>query len=1559
MIEPTPRSWVSRWARSWTGIPLAFALLFAPSVAAGTGSGWAQGERFLRLGVEQGLAHSTVWAVAQGQRGDLWVGTEAALQRWDGYRFTSYLHDPDDPTSLSSSEVMAMTVDRRGQLWLATRQDGLNRYDATTDGFVRYLGPTSPADGEAPSRWLGDLFEDSGGTLWIGTGEGLYSLDPERRLFEHRLLVEGEGGGNTILSLAESPEGVLWAGTADGLFRLPIAEGGPVGRLPGLAADAGEGDKAVTALSVAEGGALYVGTGDGELWIVRPLPAEGGLGEARRLGDRLPGMVTDLRVWEGWLWAATYGGGLVKIDPETLALTVLRHDALDPSSLASDRVMCFATDRSGGFWLGTREGLHQLHRERRRFRVLSHRGLSAPLGGGVVLGVEEDRRGDLWATGDGWVRVIDRATGDWRGVEAKTADGASIGQIEEVVEDHNGRLWLGGIEGLFTVDPPASTPRVFEPLAGASVRSMAESAEGSLWIGRSSGQGVDHLDPAADQLTLHYEAEGTVYSLLEDRSGRLWVGTSGGLDRHDAPDSDPVLYRHNPVDPGSLGHAVVAALLEDRRGRLWVGQAGAGLLRFDEKDGTFEAFRTRDGLPHDNVVGLLEDDSGYLWVATHAGLARFDPTKRTFLRFDTGDGLAGNAFLVGPNLLTRDGQMIFGAAGGLTIFDPDDFDRPPFQPPVVITEVAVDGETIRFDPQGRSELFHHQKAIAFEFTAFDFANPERIRYRQRLRGYDDWSLLDASHRRARYTNLDAGTYVFEVQAAGSGEDWTEPGAMLALRVHPSPWSSWWAYWLYCLAIVGGVWGYVRSQRMELERQRANAERERRIAERERSASQRLRAVDKLKDEFLANTSHELRTPLFGITGLAESLLAGSGGELSASARENLELIVASGQRLGHLVNDILDFSKMRHQSLQLSRTAVDLRPLVEIVLALSKPLAGSKVLELENQVPENLAPVSADENRLMQILHNLVGNAVKFTDRGKVTVSASDAGDGRILVRVSDTGPGIPETEHERVFEAFAQIEGTAERMARGTGLGLAVTRQLIELHGGTIAVEASPSGGACFGFDLPKAEAPALAALAAAVAALDTKRPDGSAPPMPPADGGWPGNDDELEVRTPTSGGETRGFAPPQPSAVVIAEDTGESIGEGGGVDSSPGSRRIVGRILVVDDEPINRRILTQHLTSDGHRVTSVAGGPEALGLITRQTFDLLLLDVMMPRMSGFEVCRILRKDIALDELPVIFLTAKGQAQDLVVGLAAGANDYLSKPVARSELLARVKTHLALLGVHRRLSRVLEERSEQVEERGRLLREREQLIGELEERHAELARFNYTVSHDLKNPLVTIRNFLGSLRSGLEDGRSERFEEDLGRLDRAANTMQRLLEDLDRFSRAGRHDGSLSPVDLGELIRAVARDLEGRLQQLGIELTVAPILPVVIADRACLAEALRQLLDNAIRFTADFPQPRIDVGVRHQDDAVVLTIADNGAGVDPRYHEKVFELFHRLDPSPTGGTGVGLALVRRIVETHGGRVWVESAGLGRGSIFCLRLPTTDLLERIRLSQQRDRGAGA
>ncbi|MEL6250685.1 MAG: response regulator [Bacteroidota bacterium] len=441
-----------------------------------------------------------------------------------------------------------------------------------------------------------------------------------------------------------------------------------------------------------------------------------------------------------------------------------------------------------------------------------------------------------------------------------------------------------------------------------------------------------------------------------------------------------------------------------------------------------------------------------------------------------------------------------------------------------------------------------------------------------------------------------------------------------------------------LAIAGvivsllGILGIFLWFRVRQQRRRAQIEKERR---------EKMEQVDQLKDQFLANTSHELRTPLNGIIGLAESLEDRATNEFQ---EENLSMIISSARRLSSLVDDILDFSRIRNQEVRLNAKAIDPYALVEMIVKLNQPLAKKKRLNLSHSIPKDIPAIHGDENRLQQILHNLVGNAIKFTHKGFIEVSA-EAIEDKLWISVADSGIGIEKDKHSSIFLEFSQADASISRTYNGSGLGLSISKKLVELHEGELIVESEPEEGSVFSFSIPLSWEKVVEPMIEAPLVSHLVEVD----PVP----------------------ETAGKRAPKK---VIETGALAQVINGKGHF----------KILIVDDEPVNQQVFQNHFLDQAFETHSALNGEQALKILEQEgKFDLVLLDVMMPRMTGYEVCKHIRKQYSASELPVIMVTAKNQVQDLVEGLSTGANDYLAKPFSKDELLARVKTHLNLYSIN------------------------------------------------------------------------------------------------------------------------------------------------------------------------------------------------------------------------------------------------------------------------------------
>ncbi|MDR2356880.1 MAG: response regulator [Oscillospiraceae bacterium] len=627
----------------------------------------------------------------------------------------------------------------------------------------------------------------------------------------------------------------------------------------------------------------------------------------------------------------------------------------------------------------------------------------------------------------------------------------------------------------------------------------------------------------------------------------------------------------------------------------------------------------------------------------------------------------------------------------------------------------------------------------------------------------------------------------------------------------------------------------------------------------------LNKLNELKDEFLANTSHELRTPITGIIGIVESMIDGAAGALTDEQKYNLALVANSGKRLSNLVNDILDFTKLKNKEIELQLKPVDLKTAVDTVIALSRPLAKGKDLKLVNEVDASFTAVNADENRIQQILYNLVGNAIKFTEKGSVTVSAGIV-DGMAAISVSDTGIGIAGDKFDGIFESFEQGDGSTEREYGGTGLGLSITKKIVELHGGTIGVESRLGKGSRFTFTLPRAD--------------DAK-------------------------------GEGAAEVSEQLRSVIDIENF---AAESSPSETAPQSAPQGGyRILVVDDEPVNIQVLSNILTMRGYGVSKAYGGQEAIDMIeSGGEFDLVLLDVMMPKKSGYDVCSQLREKYSLFDLPIIMLTAKNRIQDVVLGFQSGANDYIQKPFDKNELVARVRTLLELKGA---------------------------TLAAMEANKAKRS-FLANISHEIRTPLNAVIGLTKLLMATPMNEKQRGYAEKMGR---AASTLLGLVNDMLDFSKADSGGMRLeqTPFELRRLLGDLEVFFRDQTPKSGVALRfeIDPLLPeTVVGDPLRLQQIFINLIENAYKFTEKGVVTVRAAVMKRAEDSVTafFAVEDTGIGMDKEQLDGIFAVFNQADNSAArryGGAGIGLTITKQMVELMGGEISVSSQP-GMGTVF-------------------------
>ena len=1187
---------------------------------------------FRHLDSRDGLPQSTAPAIVQDKAGYIWIATFDGLHRYDGYSFVSYRNDPRDNNSISDNVIDSLLIDHQDLIWIGTAQGGLNRLDPRSGKLKRYLD--DDGDFALRSRRISALLQASDQRVWIGTAQGLAVYLPEQDgfdLYANNPLDDDSAPYGAITALAESHDGKLWLGTARGLSQFdPVNE-----QFKHWKIDRPGNSNMPTQIQ-----ALWV-DGDGGLWIGT---AQRGLfylavdGKEFRVFRHDPHDNNSLphnnvkairRDRGGHLWVGTEGSGLARMNADASGFASFRRNSSDTHSLSIDDVWSLFEDRSGLLWVGTAGGgINTTHPEYTGIGRITHSPYEPnSLSESFVWGISGDTQGHLWVATTRGLDEVDPASGEiFHYANFPNNDRVTITpRPHAIYADKKNRIWFGTVDGLLAVYDPqklraeviSHPSRVRGRFSDNRILMINGDSGGRVWV--STFESLVEVDPIKLEVVRSYptgEAQmpGTSVRVMIESDNRLWFGTHGsGLHRYEPNTRENMNYFHRADDAGSLSNDVVRALYVDAKGAMWIGTMN-GLNRWTQENRRggveqFDAWFARDGLPNSTIYGILPGDNGKLWLSTNVGISEFDPEKNRFRNFDWSDGLPANEYNGLSQAQTGDGRLWFGGTTGLAVIDPKKLLHAPASSATLITSVQVRNFADGYEnDQQHLRLASDQNDVAFHFAAADFRDPKKNRFSYRLIGHRaEWTDLGASNS-VSFTNLNPGHYTLQVRNANSDGVMAETPAEMRLLIR-APWfATWWAYSAYALMLLAAAYLLWRSHH-------------RKLAEQEK-INERLRRIDRLKDEFLANTSHELRTPLNGIIGVAESLRDGVAGVMNDRARDHLGLIAESGRRLAHLVNEILDFKKLTHHNVTLERAAVDVQATVNVVLALSRPLTGDKDLMLVNAIPTDFPPVDADENRLEQILHNLIGNAIKFTETGHVTITAR-VQDKTAEITVADSGCGIADEQMQRIFLPFEQVEDSMTRHHGGTGLGLAVVKKLVELHGGQVNVKSQPQQGSQFMFTLPLAASTEI-----------VRKPKERSVPAARL----------LPLRRAAS--------------IEMAATT---------------------PILVADDEPLNCQVVADCLSMQGYSVVTVADGQAALDAMQTQTFALLILDVMMPKLSGFDVTRRVRENFTSQEMPVLLLSAKNRPEDVATGLSAGANDYIGKPVERSELIARVKNLLAL----------------------------------------------------------------------------------------------------------------------------------------------------------------------------------------------------------------------------------------------------------------------------------------
>ena len=1220
--------------------------------------------------MQEGLPGNSVLALRQTQDGYLWIGTLDGLGRFDGVHFE--LFTKGKIPQLKDNVIRALYQDQNGILWIGTSSGGLTRY--TEGEFMTY-----PITEHKALYKISAISEDRWGNLWIGSiTEGLTCLHLSSGNFT-TYTTKQRLPHNQVRFIHKDGNADLWVATAAGIVKL-LKPGNfqiyaPQDFLPFFK---------TTCLYEEETDTLWIGTGGGALFRIKN-------GTLSSYGTEagIPHLTITYLFQDRMknLWIGTDGGGLTRMKDGVFS-TIPGEDRLTDGFVYS-----IYEDREGSLWIGTLEGgLHQL-RDSKFTTFTTREGLIHD----YVDCIYESRDGDLWIGTIGGLSLLKLKKGIMTTV-LTTREGLLNNIVLSLFEDPSGYLWIGTWDGLYRFkDGKLFTLTKRDGLSDNRIACIVGDAWGNTWIG--TWNGLNRYNASNGQFTLFTTNEGLLSNLIvfifEDSKGNLWVGTDAGLNC--LRDGVITAYKQE----SGIEKNFFRCGYEDKPGTLWFGTKG-GLIRMTvkEKEAALHThtytFTVQSGLIENDVYSIVEDERGYLWLAGRKGISRV--RKKELENFAAGkidrvqpdrynekDGMKSR-WCTGTGCKTRDGRFWFPTSKGVTMIDPNHIKKNILPPSLIIEKLIVDGESINIHAKAWKkkpvELAPGKKRVEIYYTAVSFINSREIKFKSMLKGYDsDWVNM-GNARSTNYTSLSPGHYTFKMMACNADGVWNEKEASFSFYLKPYFYQTSWFYLLVVLfvllvtfslyrfrvrqlktrekelsALVELRTGDLKERNIELENAQQKLRHSKDLIEAKslqlEKQSEKLKEMDQMKSRFFANISHEFRTPLTLIMGPLEQRLSNCRDK---EQERELEMMLRNSRRLLTLINQLLDLSRFDSGKMNLQAVRQDIVPFLRGIVNSLDSLALQNELTLTFQTREEEILLYYDAGKIEEAVLNLLFNAVKFTPPGgRISVTLGVTGEpfpGFLEISVCDTGVGIPVEQLDHIFDRFHQAQGLAGHNHRGSGIGLALAKEVVKLHHGEITVHSEVGNGSEFVIRLPlghehlkpeeiarePVETENRKFLRGAGAVFSKSAPNRESAP-------WTGRrqeEDELaETAVPTRKAEK--------NIILLVEDN--------------------------DDVREYIRGPLQPL----YQVVEAVDGEEGIKKAQKIIPDLVISDIMMPGIDGYQLCRELKTDINTSHIPVILLTAKASEESMVTGLEIGADDYITKPFSIKILLARIKNLIDL----------------------------------------------------------------------------------------------------------------------------------------------------------------------------------------------------------------------------------------------------------------------------------------
>jgi signal transduction histidine kinase/ligand-binding sensor domain-containing protein/DNA-binding response OmpR family regulator len=1209
----------------------------------------------------------------QDSDGFMWFGSTEGMYRYQGTSVKVYRHDPDNENSLTDNFVYDLYEDSEGVIWIGT-QDGLNRFDKYTESFRHFK---HDYEDSTSILWnhIYKITEDKNNNLWIATSRGFSLFDRETEAFRNYQIRREESEAikksHQIFNLTPGDEEHLWLNSGKGVYRFYIPSG-IFEKIKGI-----EKDFTWEVYKDQSGRYWFINYRGLYLYDMEQQTYKRFFIRSKYSNkpesQNIRALLEDRH---GNIWIRTFGGIYCYNQQLELKYT-LEHPEMYPETYRNqDLTKELFVSNTGSIWFYTPDAINQIIPKGLNFRIYDFNRLISFW----INCIYPENRDQIWyGTLDG-INSLDR-----RRNIIKLHYGDTIlktgfpHQALTMCPARNGTLWIGmWTAGLFRMiksekggmhlrsHRPESTDCIGLIQSGLyNITNIFEDNRGRLWIRSGGYRFLHYYDTLQNKVVRLVDNPSAKNSLPERRgviryqtgSDTLWSISSSGIYKIILPlieisvdkvmPTDVIKFRLFDEDSQEIGIPNVHQSYMDNSGNIWLATSRQGLIKIfgDRIPGMaanayrMKSYSIREGLPTVEVRSILPDGKDKLWMGTKNGLSKLHIPSETFTNYYVRHGLPTNEFQRGSAATGEDGELFFGTIAGMISFFPDSVHINQHIAPVMITGMSINNQSLHTGNNSilnnsisytdKIELHHNQNNISIEYAILNYDNPELNQYRYKLGGFNDDWFYAGNRTKVDFTNLDPGKYTFHVSGSNNDGIWNEAGTSLQITIRPPPWQTWYAYLVYGLFLTGIIIWYNRFLQ--------NRTRLRLAVEIEKFEKEKMVAVDQMKSRFFTNISHEFRTPLTLILGPLEKLDTKKSGEFPFS-RDLVVIMRRNARRLLRLINQLLDLSKLETGGIRLQVSENDMIDFIRTLVLSFLSLAENKRIEYEYDLPDSTECVYYDQDKLEKIFTNLVSNAFKFTPAlGRVSIkvqfvtSPEQESPHAIEIKVSDSGKGIPQDQIDKIFDRFYQVRDSVTGETEGTGVGLALTKELVDLYRGELSVESSVGLGSIFTVRLPVSKEQF--------------------------------NNGEIVITQEKATLESV-------ESYIEHKEPEEAMME---VNHTLRKSETDPVILIVEDNADLRNYISSTLGSS-YQILMAENGQQGLDRAIDSIPDLIISDVMMPVIDGIEMCGQLKQNKRTNHIPVILLTAKADSQSKMEGLTTGADDYIIKPFNVEELLVRVK---------------------------------------------------------------------------------------------------------------------------------------------------------------------------------------------------------------------------------------------------------------------------------------------